>query len=379
MVALPGLFESNVSTIDADFLGPNAKYKVLTKDGQQYVGNASGQVFVIVTGSGKNIKYKVTSDLLEAQESYIKNFDGGLPALKKALLKSEYITQNEYDNNSYINGLVGAISELSIQNVQSYAYEGKTEFAPMSSFLSKQKAGTSTPKSFKVITTRADAKKELDGYLVDFLGRTSTPEEEKAYFAKLSAAEKKAVRTTSGGTTTGSNLNEADHLLIFADIAKASLKGTDAETLVTSGGRAATDIASLQSYASAYGVEMSAADALKYVSAGIGQAEYITKQKERIRQTSIVLHPQLKDHILAGGTVEDIANQYAYTKRQKLGVAVPVSTSDKDVMDAISRGISVNAFNKELQGKPEWRLTEEAQNIGADFTSTILQSFGFGG
>ena len=132
---VPQFFEGSndtTSAIDSDFLGPNARYKVLTKDGQQYVGDAKGQVFVIVTGSGKNIKYKVTTDLLEAQESYIKNFSGGLPALKKSLLKSGYITQNEYDNNSYIGGLVGAISELSIQNVQSYAYEGKTEFVPMS-------------------------------------------------------------------------------------------------------------------------------------------------------------------------------------------------------------------------------------------------------
>ena len=214
--------------------------------------------------------------------------------------------------------------------------------------------------------------------MTDLLGRPSTPQEEEAYYVKLHAAEQKAVQTVSNGTTTGNQLATADHVLMAADVAKASLKGTDAEKLLTSGGRAATDITTLQQYASSYGVQMSAADALKYVASGLGQQDYIKKQEERIRQTSIALHPQLKDHILAGGTVQDIADQYAYAKKQKLGVAVPVSTADKDVMDAVTKGISISDFNTQLQARPEWRKTAEAHNTVDNFINNIAQTWGLG-
>ena len=214
--------------------------------------------------------------------------------------------------------------------------------------------------------------------MTDLIGRPSTAQEEEAYYTQLHASEQKAVRTTSNGTTTGSELSVNDHVLLAANVAKKSLAGTDVEKLLTSGSRAATDIATLQEYAASYGVEMSPADALKYVSAGLGQKDYIQKQEERIRQTAIVLHPQLKEHIAAGGTVKDIADQYAYAKSKKLGVAVPVSTADKDVMDAVSKGISVNDFNVQMQAKPEWRKTAEAHNTVDNFINNIAQTWGLG-
>ena len=50
-----------------------------------------------------------------------------------------------------------------------------------------------------------------------------------------------------------------------------------------------------------------------------------------------------------------------------------------DIKAAIAAGKSTTDFEKEMQAKPEWRLTQEAHDVAADFTQTILRSFGFGG
>jgi hypothetical protein len=91
------------------------------------------------------------------------------------------------------------------------------------------------------------------------------------------------------------------------------------------------------------------------------------------------LHPRLAAHIDAGGTVKDIADEYAYAKSRKLGVAVPMSTTDTDVMNAVNSGMSVSDFNIEMQKKPEWRMTEEARGIADNFTNTMLKTFGLVG
>lgn len=91
------------------------------------------------------------------------------------------------------------------------------------------------------------------------------------------------------------------------------------------------------------------------------------------------MYPTLKDHLLGGGTVKDVADQYAYARQKKLGVVVKDSTQDKKVMDAVTRGISISDWNQEMQGEAEWAFTDEANDIGADFTQTILSAFGFGG
>ena len=123
---------------------------------------------------------------------------------------------------------------------------------------------------------------------------------------------------------------------------------------------------------------MTPAEALKRVADGIGQKNYAAKQQERLRQLSMTLHPYLKEHIAAGGTVEEVANSYAYTKSSKLGITVPTSTKDKDIMNAIASGKTLADFDRELQADPLWRKTDEARKLSADFTSTMLKTFGLG-
>jgi hypothetical protein len=392
------------SLIDSDFFGDTAKYKVITQNGKQYVSDptlsGNNQVFIIITGSGKNIKYEVTSDLTKAQASYIKNFPGGLPALKKALLNSGYITKDEYANNSYIGGLIGAISDLTIQSVQGYAYESKTEFKPMSSFLAGQKGTGTTSKAgtFKDtttdITTIGDAYKEINDYMLDVFGREATQEEKDTFYKDINARELKSgvqtvsVRDATGKITKtqkiGASLTSDERINSLNAVVKTALKGTEAETILSSskGSKIAQDIAKIQKSAAEYGQPMSAGQAMKYVLDGFGTPDYVAKQTERLRLNAMTMFGNLKDHINNGGNVKDIADQYAYIKSRKLGIPLTDSMADKDVVDAISKTgglMSTADFNRQMQANPLWRQTEEARNTASDFANTILKSFGFMG
>jgi hypothetical protein len=324
-----------------------------------------------------------------ARTAYVKAYasgPGGVDTLKKQLINSKYLTPKMAASVNWYEGLDDMISDYTVSVVSNAKLSGAKKIQPITSFI-KMKSGSagdtgvSRTSKYQVITTRGDAKRQLDSYLNDLRGSASTPEELDAYFDELSQREGKAIRTEKDGVYTGSVLEDADRLLIAAKVAKKSLGGIDVEALLKSskGSRASMDITDLQSYASSYGIEISAAEALKYVVAGLGQTDYLKKQQERIRQLGITLHPNLKGHIEAGGTVADVADQYAIAKSRKLGVTIKTSTLDKDVMKAVANGTLVSDFEREMQGKDEWKYTEEAANMATSFTNTFLKSFGLVG
>jgi hypothetical protein len=301
-----------------------------------------------------------------------------LKSFQQELINKHYSNATNLQNGQWKNDTKKLIADYSSRFIADGQSTPNAIAMSTVEFFTKVSSLGGASKQYKTITTRGDAKKELDNYLTDLIGRPSTPQEEEAFYAKLHAAEQKAVQTVSNGVTTGTQLGQADHVLIAADVARASLKGTDAEKLLTSGGRAAVDIATLQQYAASYGVQMPAAEALQHVAAGLGKQDYIAKQEELIRQTAITLHPQLKDHFLAGGTYKQVADQYKYAKQNKLGVVINDSNSDSDITDAIAKGTSITDFNTKMQGKTEWRYTPEAQNIVDNFINRLGQSWGRG-
>lgn len=369
------------NVIDKPAVGIKWSEYAIDATGRVTHGNVA-PVFVATSDGKGNVQPTEYKSMSEARAAFLKNYSTpqALASLQETLVNKHYIKSTQIADGTWVGGLDTLLTKYTTKLVSDAIYSPGSKAVDTTQYLASTSSlgGAGTPTQYKTITTRGDAKKELDNYLTDLIGRPSTAQEEEAYYTQLHGLEQKAIRTTSNGTTTGSELNVNDHVLLAANVARKSLAGTDVEKLLTSGSRAATDIATLQEYAASYGVEMSPADALKYVSAGLGQQDYIKKQEERIRQTAMVLHPQLKEHIAAGGTVKDIADQYAYAKSKKLGVAVPVSTADKDVMDAVSKGISVNDFNVQMQAKPEWRKTAEAHNTVDNFINNIAQTWGLG-
>lgn len=364
------------------------KFSEYTYNNDGTVTNLNGDagVFVNEVGADGNITPKFYTSKAQARDAFLKQYaePGQLNALKNQLLSSGYIKQSQLNDGSWVTGIDDMLVKYTVKAVSDVKYNSVSEPMSMSAFLSLKKVstgGSGDSGRYQIITTRGDAKKILDNYLTDLVGRKATEEEEEAFYTELHSTENKKVQTSKNGTVTGSVMTEAERLLIAAKVARKSLKDTDVESLLKSGtgSQAAMDIAALQKTASSYGVPMTAAEALKYVAAGLGQDDYLGKQSERIKLVGKQLHPTLAAHIDAGGTVKDIADVYAYTKATKLGIPVADSTYDADVMDAVKNGISTTDFARNLQKKSEWRFTEEAHSAANSFANKILSSFGFGG
>ena len=346
--------------------------------------NGAQGIFVPTKGADGKLGNQFVTSSNKAIDLFLKNYQGvgQLDGLKKRLVASGYIKQSELGGTAWLKGVVDMLGAYSGDYLQKIKFEGATDLPDINVFMSKKKVGSGTGTTpYRVITTRGDAKKLLNEYLNNLIGEPATPEEETAFYDELNKAESKAVRYTSAGMTTGSVLTEADRLTIAAKVARKRLRGTNVDELLNSniGSTVALDVAAMQKYAARYGIQMTASEALKRVADGIGQENYAAKQQERLKLVAKQLHPKLAAHIDAGGTVEDIADQYAYAKSRKLGIAVPMSTTDADVMNAVNTGMSVSDFNIEMQKKPEWRFTEEARGIADNFTNTMLKTFGLVG
>jgi hypothetical protein len=394
--------QADVSQIDADIAALEKKQNIETSGSKQAfdystlsinqdgsVQDATGPGYLIVTPKGKDNQVEFFKDASKARKAFI---DGNYTTpngidvnrLKNDLLKANYITEEQAKRNDYVSGIDAFLSNYTKHQVQDINLGGSKSAASMVSFLtdkSKGLSGSGGNKPLRYITLRSDAKKDLDTYLTDLIGRPSTIQEEEDYYRALHKAESASSQMTVDGTTTGRVLQDSERLLIAASVAKKSLKGMDIEQLLSSkkGSQVATNITQIQKLAATYGIPMDSVKALSYVRAGLGTKDALVKQEQRLRQLSIQLHPNLKDHLMAGGTVKDVADVYATAKFQKLGVAIPNSTADASVMAAVRQGKTIDQYNQELQSDPLWRRSDEARNTATQFANTILSSFGFGG
>jgi hypothetical protein len=356
----------------------------ISKDGVTKPGGET-IVFVETKDAQGNIVPKEYNSLAKARKAFLDQYSqpGQLDALKKQLVDSRYLTPAEAKTADWIFGVDDLLIAHTKESIVDVQYGGAKQPKTIDLFLQEKKAGSGGggSKTYYEYSTRGEASRMLDGYFNDLLGFGATPEQEDAFFKEVNAAQAKASRTvTDGRIGVGGFLTDADLLLIAAKVAKKAIKNTDLDLILKSGqgSQVAMDIADLQTTANEYGIDMPAAEALKYVVAGVGQKDYLLKQQERLRQLSMTMHPYLKDHIAAGGTVKDVADQYAKRKAAKLGVTVTESIKDPDIMNAVANNMSTAAFDIEMQKKPEWRFTSEAKQVADDFANTMLQTWGLG-
>lgn len=340
-------------------------------------------VFVdVVNGEGK-VTPTAYKSKAQARDAFLKNYKSKdqIQGLISQLVQSNYLKQSQVsDGKSWLNALDDMLVARTAKIVSDVKYGLGDPISAEDFLKTKKDSGTSKTKVYRNLSTRGDARQQIDDYLMDLTGSRATDEEYEEYYKILSAEEKRQTMTSSGGTTTGDVMTDAERLVIAAKVARNRLKSADVDMLLSSskGSQVSMDIATLQELAADYGIEMSAADALKQVTLGIGQKNYLEKQQERLRLIAKKMHPGLVDHIDAGGTVADIANTYARVKFNKLGTVVKTATKDKDVMDAVAAGKSVAQFERDLQGKAEWRFTDEAREVTSDFLSTIGRMWGRG-
>jgi hypothetical protein len=370
-----------------------ADYNIYTDTaGNTYVTGTGStkEFFVVPPKTAGGVIDAPVADINVARNKLIQEF-GGTEQLKVALKDAGYNSGNFYnDANSFLRA-------YSVNSMQSYI-DGKGKgtlptFAEAAKTIAAEnRAGAVKTRIDQDFTDRGGADRYINVYMMDMLGRPATADEKKAFYKSLNAAESKTRTATTtvadgqGGYKTvksvGSNLSDTDRLLLATGVVKKSLKGvTDVDAILSGkkGSKIATDVASLRKAANDYGLPIDSTTAFKYAIDGLGQADLIAKQTERLKSLAIQMYPNLKDHILGGGTVKDVADTYAYARTRKLGVVVKDSTQDKKVMSAVVSGKTLADWDKEMQGEAEWGKTDEARNIASDFTREILSSFGFGG
>jgi hypothetical protein len=357
---------------------------VIDKDGNVYK-NEKPVVLVETRDAQGNIVPKEYNSTASARKAFLDQYSqpGQIDTLKQQLVTSGYLTPAQAKTADWIFGVDDLLNAHTREAIVSVQYGAAKRPKTITEFLKEKRAGAGGggSKTYYEYSSRGDASRMLDGYFNDLLGFGATPEQEDAFFKEVNAAQAKAARTvTDGRIGVGEFLTDADLLLIAAKVAKKAIKNTDLDLLLKSGqgSQVAMDIADLQATANEYGIDMPAAEALKYVVAGVGQKDYLIKQQERLRQLSMTMHPYLKDHIAAGGTVKDVADQYAKRKAAKLGVTITESIKDPDIMNAVANNMPISAFDIEMQKKPEWRFTSEAKQIADDFANTMLQTWGLG-
>jgi hypothetical protein len=381
--------------VDDSFAGginPN-DYNIYTDTaGNTYVtGTGSTKEFFVVPPktAGGTIDAPV-ADINIARNKLIEEF-GGTEKLKVAL------NQAGFNSGNFYNDANGFLRAYSVNSMQSYI-DGKGKgtlptFADAAKSIAAQNTASSTKTRVEQnFTDRGGADRYINVYMMDMVGRPATSEEKAAFYTALNASESKtrtATTTVSDGQggyrkvkSVGSSLTDTDRMLIATNVVKKSLKGiTNVDEILSGskGSRIATQISGLQKVANDYGLPIDSMSAFKYVVGGLGQADLIAKQTERLKQLAIQMYPNLKDHIIAGGTVKDVADQYAFARTKKLGVVINNSVLDKKVMAAMMSGVSLAQYDRDMQAEPEFGKTPEAHTIGADFANTFFQSFGFGG
>jgi hypothetical protein len=385
----------------------NNKFKDYTVNSNGAVTNAKGNAtyFVSIKNPDGSSTMQEYTSVVQARDAFLSNYSkpGELDVLKQKLRAGNWITAKQLANNEWLSGLDSMITKYTYDAVSAVKYGGAKEAPLIDAWFGSAKSGTGTGTTSKGgtwkdtgldLTTVGDAYKEINDYMVDAVGREATQEEKDAYYKDINARELKSavetveVRDSTGKITqskrTGDFVTAEERLNVKNSIVTKALAGTDAGELLKSakGSQVAIQISSLQKAAADYGQPISAGEALKYVIAGGTQKDAIAKQTERIRLNAMTMYGNLKDHIRDGGTVRDITDQYARLKSLKLGIVIPDSLLDKDVMSAVTKDgglMSTAEFTRQMQANPLWRQTEEAHNTAADFASTILKSFGMMG
>ena len=364
------------STLEADkFSGFTVTNGIVTAEGGSQV------VFVDIADGKGNVTPTAYKSKAEARGAFLKNYAGKdeIKNLQAQLLSSNYIKASQINDGTWINGLDAMLVARSAKIVSDVQYGFGSPISAEEFLKTKKDSGSST-KVYRNLSTRGDARQQIDDYLTDLTGSGASDEEYEEYYKLLNAEEKRQTMTSSGGTTTGDVMTDAERFVIAAKVARKRLKNTDVDALLsaTKGSQVSMDISALQELAADYGIDMTPAEALKQVTIGIGQKNYLEKQQERLKLIAKKMHPGLADHIDAGGTVLDIANTYARAKFNKLGVVIKSPTKDKDVMDAVASGKSMAQFDKEMQANPMWRYTDEAREVSADFLDVIGKMWGRG-
>ena len=340
-----------------------------------------------ILGNGKTIT-------LEGEVQAIIKTLGGADAAQKKLAAAGYVSGDIYTN------ITGALQKYSVDSLQGVIDSGgKGNFPTLNDFLnnlSKYGPGTggkTTTKLTQNFTDRPGTDRDINSYMMENFGTAATVQQRNDYYNKVNAAERQAKtlsKITPDGqglrdqVNTGSSLSVSDYEVIKAQVAQTVFKNVNAEQILSSKspGKIAGYLDQVMKVANDYALPTTATQALQYLGEAWKQKnpdDAVKAVTERLQQLAKTVHPTLAAHIVAGGTVKDIADTHANWYEQKMGVKVPDSTKNSFIMNSVTQGWDKGTFDRAAQGLPDYAKTPEAHQTVTDFTNTFLQAFGFGG
>ena len=397
----PGLSDKDRANLQSRFGGENPPIQI-TQDtyGNWILATRTEEQGLIpqyfyVQPNGKDFSVATAVEIVRAYKSeYAKK--GNLETLRKQLRDKGFLSAKEYetrDEAAFNNRLLEAATSHSVEQIQKFTLEGKTSFAPFSSWLTGRAASvdSSAPNAQRELTDKLNAGQDIDDFVMQMIGRQATSEEKIAYYDKLNAEQKKAIRktTVSGGlqTTTGDLLDNADRFRIMADVLTPTLQNTPLEDITKYGGRVASSIMELKETARDYGIELSSKDALDKVLStfkigGVLDTGALNGEKTSIKELSKSFYKNLAVEIDRGVKVSDVAKQFASYKSKILETSSDaIDVFDKDIQDALHNNngqgvMSFTDFQIKMRKDPRWSKTQNAREEASNYATDILRSFG---
>ena len=356
-------------------------------------GDAYAQ-FLYVQPDGKNWSRADTNQIVVAIK---KEFKGRPEELRSLLYTRGFISEKDYitkSESAFTGAIKDAANDHSIEMIERFQIEGKTDLATFSSWLgSKQSYVTTGPKTTTTSEeiTKLDASQMIDSFVNGMLGRGATAAEKKDFYNRVVEEQKKAVvkRTTSGDKVKekGSLLNQDDYSRIAANVITPAIRGTSLEALASGNGLIAQNITELKAYATNYGVRLSTQDALDRIMSGMKPGGTLTTgnldaQKQSIKTMSKTMYPNLAQGIDEGLDIKSISNQYAYYMGQILEMPDnAINPFDPHIQRALrndgKQGVmSITDFQRALKNDPRWATTKNAREEASGYANSILKSFG---
>jgi hypothetical protein len=397
----PGLSDKDRANLQDKFGGPNPPIQI-TQDtyGNWLLATRTEEEGLIpqyfyVQPNGRDFSVASAVEIVRAYKSeYVKK--GNLETLRKQLRDKGFLSAKEYetrDEAAFNNRLLEAATSHSVEQIQKFTLEGKTSFAPFSSWLTGRAASvdSSAPNAQRELTDKLNAGQDIDDFVMQMIGRQATSEEKIAYYDKLTTEQKKAIRktTVSGGlqTTTGDLLDSGDRFRIMATVLMPSLQNTPLEDITKYGGRVASSIMTLKETAKDYGIELSTKDALDkvlntFTTGGILDTGSLDGEKASIKELSKSFYKNLAVEIDRGVKVSDIAKQFASYKSKILETSSDaIDVFDKDIQDALHNNngqgvMSFTDFQIKMRKDPRWSKTQNAREEASNYATDILRSFG---
>lgn len=367
----------------------SGRYRQLVKTG----GDQTVQYFLYVYPDGKNWDILTPSQYV----SQVKKDNGSnLEGLRKRLFETGFFANtsdyNNKDSNAFTTAILKAGNVQTVEQVDNFLIEKKTQLSPFESWVAAKPASASgEPTRSMVQSTEADAGERINDFIQQLLDRPATDEEKKLFFGKIKAAEKLAVvtRKTSGSTAiqTGSLLDEDDYRQIAFDTVKTTVQSMSDEEIGKGTGALSQSVSSLKEYASQYGINLSNREAFNQVMGGMVQGGTLStgkldSQQQAIKNMAKAFYPNLSGIIDGGGTVSGISDQFASVMARTLEIpANSITVFDKRIQKALAntgkQGVmSTTDFEVLLRNEPEWARTKNAKEEAASYATSILQSFG---